>query len=108
MLAALEPTAQRGPAATARAGDSVPMLRWMLTEATDTIASVAHELETRAAEIDEDARVELRDDLIAVDEEFVTVKALLDDAIDWDDENRRLLAGEIPPLESEPDDEEDA
>jgi len=84
------------------------MLRWLLTQATGSIANVAHQLETRAAEIDDDARVELQDDLIALDEELVIVKALLKQAIDWDEENRRLLAGEIPPLESEPDDDEDA
>lgn len=106
--AKLEPTAQTGTAATARAGDSIPMLRWLLTQATGSIANVAHQLETRAAEIDDDARLELQDDLIALDEELVVVKALLNQAIDWDEENRRLLAGEIPPLESEPDDDEDA
>jgi hypothetical protein len=84
------------------------MLRWLLTQATGTIANVAHELEAGAAEIDDDARVELQDDLTALDEELVIVKALLGEAIDWDEENRRLLVGEIPPLETEADDEEDA
>jgi hypothetical protein len=103
--AALGPTAQPGPAAAARAGDVVPMLRWLLTEATGTIGHAAHQLETHAAEIDDHARAELQDDLITLDEELAIVKALLHDPTDWDDENRRLLAGEIPPLQDEADDD---
>jgi len=104
--ATLEPMPQPGPAGTARTGAMVPMLRWLLTEATGTIANVAHQLETRAAEIDDDARVQLQDDLIVLDDELMTVKALLGEPIDWDQENRRLLAGEIPPLESAADEED--
>jgi hypothetical protein len=96
-----------GPAASARAGEMVPMLRWLVSEATGKIANIAHQLETRAAEIGDGARAQLHDDLTVLDEELAVVNALLDVPIDWDAENRRLLAGEIPPLESDADDEDD-
>jgi hypothetical protein len=45
----------------------IPTLRWLLTDATGTIGEVAHELESRAAEIDDSARAQLRDDVLVLD-----------------------------------------
>ena len=75
-------------------------------ESAGTIASVAHELETRAAEVDNHARAQLHDDILALDDELATVKTLLGNEVDWDAENGRLLAGEIPPFQIDADDED--
>ena len=101
-----EPRALPGPAASAQDGELVPLLRWLLTESAGTIANVAHELETRAAEVDDHAREQLHDDILAVDDELATVKTLLGNEVDWDAENRRLLAGEIPPFQIDADHED--
>lgn len=83
--------------------DLLPALRWLLTQASGTIAEVAHQLESRATDIDDRARAYLRDDVLDVDDELATVKALLVRLIDWDSELERLLKDEIPPLESDSD-----
>ena len=101
-----EPRALPGPAACAQDGELVPRLRWLLTESAGTIANVAHELETRAAEVDNHARGQLHDDILALDDELATVKTLLGNEVDWDAENGRLLAGEIPPFQIDADDED--
>ncbi len=94
-----------GPAAEAQAGKLLPQLRWLLTKSSGTIAEVAHRLETRGVEIDDDAREQLQDDLLVLDEELAALKALLAGPVDWDAECERLLTGEIPPFEG---DEEEA
>jgi hypothetical protein len=76
----------------------------LLTQSSGTIAEVARHLETHAADLDDDAREQLRDDLLATDEELATLKALLE-PVDWNAEHGRLLAGEIPPLQHDPDDD---
>jgi hypothetical protein len=86
------------PAAAARAGDLVPRLRWLLTESAGTTANVAHLLETSAAEVDDNARAQLYEDVSVLEEELATVKALLGNYVDWDAEVKRLLGGEVPPL----------
>lgn len=101
-----EPGALPGPAASAQNGELVPRLRWLLTQSAGTIANVAHELETRAAEVDDHARAQLQDDILALDDELATVQTLLGNEVDWDAETRRLLAGEIPPFHIDADDED--
>jgi hypothetical protein len=91
------------PAAAARAGDLVPRLRWLLTESAGTTANVAHLLETCAAEVDDNARAQLYEDVSVLEEELATVKALLGNYVDWDAAAKRLLAGEIPPLAGDED-----
>jgi hypothetical protein len=86
------------PAAAAQAGDLVPRLRWLLTQSAGTTANVAHQLETWAAEVDDNARAQLHEDVSVLDEEVAAVKALLGNYVDWDAEAKRLLDGEIPPL----------
>ena len=89
-----------------QAGKLVSWLGWLLNHSNGTIADVAHHLETRAADLDDDARERLRDDVLVLDDELATVKALLA-PVDWDAEHGRLLAGEIPPFEDDADDEQD-
>ena len=101
-----EPAALPGPAASAQDGELVPRLRWLLTESAGTIANVAHELETRAAEVDDHARAQLHDDILALDDELATVETMLGNKVDWDAETRRLLAGEIPPFQIDAGDED--
>ncbi len=88
------------------AGKLVSWLAGLLTHSNGTIADVAHHLESRAADLDDGARQQLRDDVLALDEELATVKALLA-PVDWDAEHERLLAGEIPPFEHDADDQQD-
>ena len=87
--------------------DLLPTLRWLLTQAGGTISRVAHQLEHRAAEIDDNAREQLRDDVMVVDDELATVKALLIALNDWDAELERLMNGELPPFETDTDSEYD-
>jgi hypothetical protein len=87
--------------AEATADELVPTLRWLLTQTTGTIARVAHQLEHRAADIDDAARAQLRDDVLVLDDELATLKALLLDLVDWDSDFERLLKGELPPLDSD-------
>ena len=85
----------------------VPTLRWLLTQAGGTVGRVTHQLEHRAADIDDDARAQLRDDVLVLDDELATLKALLLGLIDWDSELARLLKGELPPLDIDRDPEDD-
>lgn len=85
----------------------LPTLRWLLTQASGTIGRVAHQLEHRAAEIDDSAREQLRDDVMAVDDELATVEALLLPLTDWDSELERLLSGELPPFAADKDPQDD-
>ena len=93
-----------GPPGDLEAGELLARLGWLLTHASGKIADVAHHLETRAADLDDDAREQLRDDLLALHEELAPLTALLE-PVDWDAEHRRLLAGEIPPFQHYADEE---
>ena len=86
----------------------VPTLRWLLTQATGTIGEVSHEIESRAADIDDHARAQLRDDVLVLDGELAIVKALLIELHDWDSELGRLLTDEVPPFDTDEDPEDDA
>jgi hypothetical protein len=88
---------------TLRSNELLGQLRWLVTQATGTVANAAHQLKTRAAEVDDVARAQLRGDVVVLDEELATLKALLA-VVDWDAECGRLLAGEIPPFEGGVDD----
>jgi hypothetical protein len=85
------------------AGDAVlPNLRWLLAQASGTIGLIAHRLESRAADIDDEAREQLRDDLVMLEDDLATVKALLLELVDWDLELGRLLIDEVPPFDEFP------
>ena len=106
--AELKPGPRRtlGPPSDLEAGELPARLGWVLTHASGKIADVAHHLETRAADLDDDARQQLRDDLLALHEDLAPLSALLE-PVDWDAEHGRLLAGEIPPFQDDADDEQD-
>jgi hypothetical protein len=91
----------------AMGGELLPTLRWLLSQATGTIGEVSHRLETHAADIDDDDRAQLQDDLVVLDAELAVIKALLMEIHDWDAELTRLLDGELPPFDTDtdPDDE---
>jgi hypothetical protein len=85
----------------------LPHLRWLLTQSAGSIADVAHQLETRADDVDQRMREQLRDDVLVLDEELAVLKARLVAPIDWDAEYNALLAGEIPPFEDDADEDEE-
>ena len=87
------------PGAELEASRLLPRLRLLLTQSSGAIADVVHQDETRAVDLDADAREQLRDDVLVLDEELATLKTLLVAPIDWDAEHERLLAGEIPPFD---------
>jgi hypothetical protein len=88
------------------AGDLRRRLRWLMAEASGTIAYIAHHLETHAPEIDDAARDQLRDDVLILDEDLATLKAFLL-AVDWDAAHGRLIAGELPPFEDDLDEDDE-
>lgn len=88
-------------------GELLATLRWLLTQASGTVGEVAHELESRAADIDDHARAQLGDDVLVLEGELAVVKALLVEDVDWDSEFRRLLEGKLPPLDGEADSDDD-
>jgi hypothetical protein len=102
-----EPWPNPGRPAELEAGELLPRLRWLLTQSSGTVAAVAHQLETRAADVDDDARQQLQDDVLVIDEELATLKAMLVAPVDWDAEYERLLADEIPPFDDNADDTND-
>lgn len=89
-------------------GDELlPTLRWLLAKASGTLGLIAHQLESRAADIDDDERAHLQDDVLVLEDELVTVKALLAGLIDWDGEFGRLLGDELPPFDPDTDSDDD-
>jgi hypothetical protein len=91
------------------AGEPLRRLRWLMAEASGTIANIAHQLETHASKLDDYARDQLLDDVLVLDEDLAVLKALLPAPVDWDAAHGRLIAGEVPPFEddSDEDDEDD-
>ena len=78
-----------------------------MTESSGTLAYIAHQLETRAGELDDDACEQLRDDVLTLEDDIATLKALLLTPVDWDAEHRRMIAGELPPFEDDFDEDDD-
>lgn len=95
------------PGTGLEAGRLLPRLRLLLTQSSGAIANVVHQVETRGVDLDHDAREQLRDDILVLDEELATLKALLVPPIDWDAAHERLLAGEIPPFDDGDEHEDD-
>jgi hypothetical protein len=95
-------------AAELSAGAQLQRLRWLLTQSSGMVAAVANQLEDRPADVDDDARVKLQDDVDVLEEELALLKVLLLGPVDWDAEQGRLLAGEIPPFDDDSDDEDSA
>lgn len=88
------------------AGDLLRRLRWLMTESSGTLAYIAHQLETRGAELDDDACEQLRDDVLTLEDDIATLKAFLLAPVDWDAEHRRMIAGELPPFEDDFDEDD--
>lgn len=101
------PPARRRDVTDATSDEVVARLRWLLSHATGTIANVAHQIDTRGDEVDYDAREQLKDDILALDDELATLKATVLVPADWDDEFEDLLTGRIPPFETDGDDPQD-
>jgi hypothetical protein len=80
-------------------GELVWELRRLIARSGGTIADVARALETRGADLNENARDLLRDELEALDADLETLNAYLSDPVDWDREFGWLLAGEISPCD---------
>jgi hypothetical protein len=90
------------------AGTLLRRLRWLMAESSGTIAYIAHQLERHASELDDDACEQLREDVLVLDDDLESLKALLLASVDWDVEHGRLIAGDVPPLEDDPDQADDA
>jgi hypothetical protein len=76
-------------------------LRRLLAWSGGTLADVAQTLEANAANLDDKGRALLQQEADAVELDLAAVKGLLLDPVDWDQAHRRLIAGEIPPLEDD-------
>lgn len=61
------------PGTELEAGKLLLRLRLLLTQSSGAIANVVHQVETRSVD-DDDAREQLRDDILVLDEEFATLK----------------------------------
>jgi hypothetical protein len=97
------------PGAPAGAGDGelVSELRRLIAWSGGTIADVARALETRGADLDENGRELLRDEIAALDVDLATLNVHLADPVDWDSEFEWLLAGEVGAFDDFAGDEED-
>jgi hypothetical protein len=104
----LQPDPSPNPQRSAEleAGELLRRLRRLMTESSGTVANIAHQLETRAAELDDDACDQLRDDVLVLEEDIAMLKGLLA-RVDWDAAHERLIAGEVPPFEDDDDEDED-
>ena len=65
-----EPSPSSSGSVDSESDRPVPQLRWLLTQASGTLADAVHQVETCGADLDEDAREQLRNDLLVVDEEL--------------------------------------
>ena len=88
-------------------GELVWELRRLIAWSGGTIADVAQALETRGADLDENARELLNDELAALEVDLATLNVHLADPVDWDNELGCLLAGEVAPFDDLVGDEDD-
>jgi hypothetical protein len=92
-------------------GDLIWELRRLLAWSGGAITDVTHALELRGAELDATARALLHEEIDAIGSDLAMLRTVLADGMDWDAAYERLLAGEIPPFDSdivEEDENEDA
>jgi hypothetical protein len=97
------------PDALAVAGDAelVWEMRRLIAWSGGTIADVVQALETRGADLDENARELLRDEVAALDVDLATLNVLLAGPVNWDREFECLLAGEVAPFDDVAGDEDE-
>jgi hypothetical protein len=88
-------------------GELVWELRRLIAWSGGTLADVARALETRGADLDDNARELLRDELAALDIDLDSLNVHLAAPIDWDTELEYLLAGEVAPFDDPFGDEDD-
>jgi hypothetical protein len=101
------PPVDQGSPAGAGDRELVWELRRLIAWSGGTIADVARALETCGADLDENARELLRDEIAAFDVDLATLNVHLADPVDWDSELECLLAGEVAPFDDLAGDEED-
>lgn len=101
------PRLDPGSPAGAGDGELIWELRRLIAWCGGTIADVAQALETRGADLDENARELLRDEVAALDVDLATLNVHLADPVDWDSEFEFLLAGEVAPFDELAGDEDD-
>ncbi|HEY4828828.1 MAG TPA: hypothetical protein VIH85_18795 [Solirubrobacteraceae bacterium] len=82
-------------------------LRRLIASAGDTLADAVRGLERHAADLDENGRELLQDELTTLDVDLGLLKEHLADPTDWDSELECLLAGEIGPFDDPHADEDD-
>ncbi|HTP20575.1 MAG TPA: hypothetical protein VMJ65_13275 [Solirubrobacteraceae bacterium] len=91
----------------ASGGELMWELRRLIAWSGGTIADVARALETRGADLDENARELLRDEIAALDVDLETLSVHLADPVDWDREFEWLLGGEVAPFDDFAGDQDD-
>lgn len=101
------PRLDPGSPAGAGDGELVWELRRLIAWSGGTIAYVTRALETRGADLDENARELLKDEIAALDVDLATLNVHLDDPVDWDSEFECLLAGEVAPFDDLAGDDDD-
>jgi hypothetical protein len=102
-----DPASDARPLASPEAEELLWELRRLLASSGGTIADVAHALERRRDDIDRKGRDLLQDEVGAIEMDLAMLKVLLSDSVDWDNESKRLLAGDVPPFEGLVEDEND-
>ncbi len=88
-------------------GELVWELRRLIAWSGGTIADVARAVETRGADLDENARELLKDEIAELEVDLATLNVHLADPVDWDSEFGCLLAEEVAPFDDLAGDEED-
>jgi hypothetical protein len=102
------PRLDPGAVADTGDGDLLLELRRLIAWSGGAIADVANALETRGADLDEESRDLLRDEVEALDVDLATLHVHLADPVDWDSEFGCLLAGDVAPFDDPAADEDDA
>ena len=82
-------------------------LRRLIASAGDKVADVVRALDLRGADLDENGRELLQDEITTLDTDLDLLKAHLSDPTDWDAELGCLLAGEIAPFDDLHGDDDD-
>ena len=91
-----EPRPNPGPPGDSKAGELLARLGRLLSRSSGRMADVALHLETRAVDLDDDAREDLRDDALALHDELATLTSLLE-PVDCDGRARiHALSSTVP------------
>lgn len=88
-------------------GELVWELRRLIAGSGGTIADVTRALAARGANLDQNGRDLLIDEIEALEVDIAALKMQLADPVDWDSELRSLLDGEVAPFDEVLGDEDD-